>query len=89
METEEISIELRLAAIITLLSSSALRGVTPAKAAALQVHLEAISFAADQLAPYLKEAAEQALAHWQAVRCHPASVSVDYSALAVSGPSLH
>ncbi|MDR0635108.1 MAG: hypothetical protein LBF91_09040 [Azoarcus sp.] len=40
-ETEELPLDLRLAAIITLLSSSALKGVTAGKFAALQHHLGA------------------------------------------------
>lgn len=83
------SLELRLAAIITLLSSSALRGATANKTAALQSHLEAAAFAADELGPYLKDALEQTLAGWRSVHCHPASVPVDSCPLCISGQALH
>lgn len=89
METEEMSFDLRLAAIITLLSSTALRGATTAKTAALRAHLEAAAFAAEDLVPHLKQALDQTLAGWQAVQCHPASVSIDCRALVAPGPALH
>lgn len=47
MEPDAMPVDLRLAAIITLLSSSALRGTTPGKAAALRVHLEAAALTGD------------------------------------------
>ncbi|MDR2688681.1 MAG: hypothetical protein LBB76_02850 [Azoarcus sp.] len=39
--TEEFPLDLRLAAIITLLSSSSLKGITAGKSAALRQHLDA------------------------------------------------
>lgn len=89
VETEEMSLELRLAAIVTLLSSSALRGATANKTVALQSHLAAASQAADLLGPYLKEALEQSLAGWQKVKCHPDSVPFDACPLTVPGQFLH
>ncbi len=76
METDDMPLDLRLAAIITLLSSSALRGATANKTAALQSHLEAAAFAADEIGPHLKDALEQTLAKWHKVHCHSASISV-------------
>ncbi|CAL94989.1 hypothetical protein [Azoarcus olearius] len=83
------SLESRLAAIITLLSSSALRGATAAKTAALRAHLESARFAAADLPLPLRQALDQTLAGWEAVECHPASVSVDCRALVAAGPALH
>lgn len=83
------SLDLRLAAIITLLSSSALRGATANKTAALQSHLAAAVFAADALGPYLKDAVEQSLAGWQKVQCHPDSVPFDACPLTQPGQLLH
>ena len=89
METDEMSIETRLAAIITLLSSSVLRGATANKTAALRVHLKAAGCGGEALNPYLRDALEQTLAGWQSVDCHPASIAVDYCPLTVPGQSLH
>lgn len=89
METDEMSLDQRLAAIITLLSSSALRGATANKAAALQSHLDAAAFAAEALGPYLQEALEQILAVWQKVHCHPDSAPFDASPLTMPGQALH
>lgn len=81
-------LELRLAAIITLLSASALRGPTANKVAALRSHLAAAANDTEH-APDLQDAIEQALAGWQAVDCHPQSVSVDLCPLTVPGQALH
>lgn len=83
------SLELRLAAIITLLSSSAMRGATANKTAALQAHLEAAASASDELGPYLKDALEQTLAGWQSVHCHPASAPFDTCLMTIPGQALH
>lgn len=83
------TLDLRLAAIITLLSASALRGVTVNKAAALRAHLAAAADAGQPINPHLKDALEQTLAGWQALECHPDSISVDYCALTVAGQMLH
>ena len=64
-------IELRLAAVVTLLSSSALHGVTAGKAAALRNHLEAAALSAEALSPQLRGALEESAALeqvFQAVR---------------------
>jgi len=81
-------LDIRLAAIITLLSSSVLRGATANKTAALRSHLEAAAFAADELGPYLKDALEQTLTGWRKVHCHPASVPSDSCPLTVPGQAL-
>lgn len=82
-------LDLRLAAIITLLSSSALRGATANKTAALQFHLEAAAFGAEALGPHLKDAVEQTLAGWQKVHCHPKSIPFDNNPLTIPGQALH
>lgn len=87
---EEMSLELRLAAIVTLLSSSALRGATPNKTHALRDHLSAaanMSFASQ--APYLADALNQALAGWQAIECHPDSTPVNHCPLVTPGQLFH
>lgn len=89
METDALPTELRLAAIITLLSSSALHGATASKAAALRAHLEAATFSRDALNPHLRSALEDALAEWLTTDCHQQSLAVDSCALAPSGLSLH
>lgn len=83
------SIDARLAAIVTLLSSSVLRGATANKTAALRIHLEAVGYVGEALGPYLRDALEQTLAGWQSVDCHPESIAVDYCPLTIPGQSLH
>lgn len=88
LDTDDMPIALRLAAIVTLLSACALRGPTSAKAAALRSHLG--SAAGDAaLDPQLRDALEQALAGWQAVQCHPASVGIAACPLTPPGQTLH
>ena len=87
-EPDAMPIDLRLAAIVTLLSASALRGPTIAKTQALRAHLGA-ALAATDLPSELRDALEQALAGWRAVECHPASVSVPLCPLTAPGQSLH
>lgn len=58
--------DLRLAAIVALLSSSALSGVTPAKAAALQAHLQAARLEGECLDGRLREVLDQVLSNWSA-----------------------
>jgi hypothetical protein len=84
----ELPIELRLAAIVTLLSASALRGPTAAKTLALRTHLAAAT-RTPGLDPALLDALGQALAGWQAIACHPGSVSVPLCPLTAPGQSLH
>ncbi|MFV0372084.1 MAG: hypothetical protein ACK5JI_10670 [Azonexus sp.] len=89
METvNNMPFELRLAAVIHLLSSSALRGATFNKTEALREHLRS---AADEsgIDPYLRSALQEALGGWEAVACHPASVAVDYYPPAAIGCSTH
>lgn len=80
--------DLRLAAIVTLLSASALRGATVNKTAALRAHLAAAA-SDSQISPQLRDSIEQALAGWQAVNCHPASVSIEFCPLTAPGQSIH
>lgn len=70
--------ELRLAAVIHLLSSSALRGATFNKTEALRTHLRGVS-EIDGINPFLKNTLREVLGGWEAVRCHPASIPVDFS----------
>jgi hypothetical protein len=87
--SDTMSLELRLAAIITLLSSSAIRGTTPCKSHALRMHLEAAALSALPLNDKLREALENTLAEWLSVECHDKSVPVDVCALAQSGRAYH
>ena len=81
--------ELRLAAIITLLSSAALCGATAGKVEALRDHLEALALSPEALDPRLRQALEDAFAHWLAVDCHAQSVAVDDAPLAPTSRLLH
>jgi hypothetical protein len=77
MNPEDLSFELRLAAIVTLLSSSALKGVTVGKVSALLEHFEAAVQSVEQMPAchqHLASALKNALRGWQGVCCHPASV---------------
>lgn len=87
-DTDDMPLDLRLAAIVTLLSASALRGPTLAKTAALRSHLAA-AMGDERLSPELRDALEQSLAGWRAVECHPASVGVPNCPLTVPSQSLH
>lgn len=87
--TDAMPLELRLAAIITLLSSSAIRGATPCKSQALRAHLEAAALSALPLEAQLRIALENTLAEWLSIECHHKSVPVDVCALAHSGQSYH
>ena len=89
MESDAMPIELRLAAIVALLSSSALHGVTAGKAAALRDHLEAAALSGEALNPQLRGVLEDALAQWISTECHDHSVAVDFCALAVASQALH
>ena len=65
MTEDSMSMDLRLAAIIALLSSSVLRGLSAGKTEALCAHLEAaVSEAAPD--PCLKRTLEEVLACWKA-----------------------
>ena len=88
MQSDDMSLDPRLAAIVTLLSACALRGTTANKAAALRIHLDA-ALRDTALAPRLREAIEQALAGWEAIDCHLGSVSIDLCPLTVPGQSIH
>ena len=88
MESEEMPIEMRLAAIVNLLSSSALRGATANKTEALRHHLQA-AVDTRHLDPYLKSALQEVLGAWQATRCHPNSISVDFYPLTAPGCLTH
>ena len=82
-------LELRLSAIITLLSSSAIRGATPCKSNSLRTHLEAAALSPQPLNAQLRVALENTLAEWLSVECHQKSVPVDVCALAQSGQAYH
>lgn len=88
-KTDAMPTELRLAAILSLLSSLALHGVTAGKTAALLAHLEATALTHAAINPHLKQVLEDALADWMSVECHQRSVSVDFCAVAVAGQALH
>ena len=85
------TVELRLAAIIALLSSSAIRGATAGKVGALRLHLEAAAASSAALDPHLRGALEDALAHWSGVDCQePAPApAIDYFPLPVAARMLH
>ena len=68
--------ELRLAAIVTLLSSLAVRGPTAGRVEALREHLEAVALSPVALDPRLRQALEDAFALWLTVDCHDQSVAV-------------
>lgn len=76
-QIETMPAELHLAAIVSLLSSAALHGPTRAKVAALRAHLEAAALCREPLDPHLRQALEDAFAHWLTVevadRALPAS----------------
>ena len=74
---DDLPLDLRLAAIIHLLSSTALRGTTAGKTACLQAHLVAAVQDGEALGPALQDAVESALANWQDVQCHANSIPVD------------
>ena len=88
MDSDPMSIELRLAAIINLLSSSALRGATASKTDALRTHLQT-AIGQPGLDPYLKSSLQEVLGGWAAVHCHPRSVSVDLYPLTAAGQLTH
>ncbi|HOI51852.1 MAG TPA: hypothetical protein PLN02_05700 [Azonexus sp.] len=88
MENAEMSLELRLAAVIHLLSSSALRGATFHKTEALRAHLRSVADS-DGLNPYLKSTLQEVLGGWEAVSCHPASIPVDFRSLAEPSCQTH
>ncbi|MDR2166117.1 MAG: hypothetical protein LBO79_11005 [Zoogloeaceae bacterium] len=77
VKTEELSLDLRLAAIVTLLSSSALRGMTAGKTAALQHHLEAAVMEAEErdCHAHLMSALQNALQGWRDACVPPVSTA--------------
>lgn len=76
MTNNDMPVELRLAAVIHLLSSSALRGTTSNKTQALRNHLRNLA-SREEFNPHLRNSLQEALCHWEAVHCHPGSVPVD------------
>ena len=88
MDNSDMPVDLRLAAVIHLLSSSALRGATVNKTEALRGHLRGLSTQAG-LDPYLKSTLQEVLGGWEAVHCHPNSVSVDFYPLTAPGCHTH
>lgn len=63
--TSTMSTELRLTAIIALLSSSVLRGTTVAKTTALRMHLETALKEPEALDPHLRLTLEAILKEWK------------------------
>jgi hypothetical protein len=88
MEHADMPLELRLAAVIHLLSSSALRGATFHKTEALREHLRCVADSTE-INPYLKSTVQEVLGGWEAVHCHPASVPVDCYPLTHAGCQTH
>ena len=88
MENADMPLELRLAAVIHLLSSSALRGATFNKTEALRAHLRGIKNI-DGINPFLKSTLQEVLGSWEAVQCHPASIPVDFYPLTAPGCHTH
>ncbi len=89
MEPDPIPIQLRLAAIISLLSSSAQRGATQGKASALCAHLEAAALDPTPINGHLRNALEDTLAEWLAIECHPKSIPVEGSVVTHTTHALH
>lgn len=90
-DTDDMPIDLRFAAIIALLSSCTLRGVTVGKLAALRAHLEAAALSSDEsIDPRLRCVLEDTLAEWLTIECHRKSVPCDCRPLPdANPPSLH
>ena len=88
MESVTLPFALRLAAIIQLLSSSALRGTTFNKTEALCHHLRQAATAED-IDPCLHSALREVLDSWQGVSCHPASIAVNHYPAIAPGYSTH
>ena len=83
MISEPMPFELRLAVIITLLSSSVLRAPGPGKTEAVRIHLEAaVAEAASVNDPLLHATLEEVLNTWKIVSC-PENVD-SWSVLLVS-----
>lgn len=87
--TDTAQLELRLAAIIALLSSAAIRGATPCKSRALRMHLEAAALSTAPLSSPLREVLENTLAEWLSIECHSKSVAVDACVLAEASQTYH
>ena len=78
VDVDATSPELHLAAIIALLSSTALHGATAGKLDALRAHLEAAALSVEPLDPRLRQSLEDALAHWLTVEVDgPACAAAD------------
>jgi invasion protein IalB len=89
MEEEDLSLDLRLTAIVTLLSSSALKGVTMSKAAALRQHLEAAVQTAEQTPErhgHLASALRDAAQNWRQV-CRQSTTATPHKACFVQSSS--
>ena len=77
-DVDAMSPELHLAAIVSLLSSTALHGATAGKLDALRAHLEAAALSVEPLDPRLRQSLEDALAHWLSVDIDaPARTALD------------
>jgi len=88
MDIPDTPFELQLAAVIHLLSSSALHGATHQKTEALRAHLRSARNA-ERLDPQLKKTLQQVLDGWEAVYCHPASTPVSHRLIAATSRQTH
>lgn len=83
METEPMSMDLRLAVIISMLSSSAAKGVSSGRVEAVCAHLRAAVHSAASLDGHLKTTLENVLKEMQALECrrlcHLNDSSADFS----------
>ncbi len=89
MITDSMPVELRLAAIIALLSSSAVNGASSGKTSALCAHLQAILAVSDDLDPCLTKSLQIALTNWQSLEQRFALSLGDVGKHAVQSHFLH
>ena len=81
--------ELRIAAIISLLSSSALRGTTASKSAALCMHLDTLLRQGVPIEPSLRKTLETALDEWKLTLHFHCTPSRDAPPRHAAAPVLH
>ena len=89
VDVDATSPELHLAAIIALLSSTALHGATAGKLDALRAHLEAAALCVEPLDPRLRQSLEDALAHWLSVEIDGPQASAPDDDWSASARRLH
>lgn len=88
LEPETMPLESHLAAIVILLSASALRGPSSVKAAALCAHLE-VAVREERLDPHLRAAIEQVLTAWRSLHCQLQAASPSACSCVGSHARLH